>query len=235
VAPCQYDNRPGLAGWFNRTGLEIRNAFTPNQTVHRQFVPQTVVQTVPVTRRVACQSTRQVSYQVTKMVAARTTRQVAVNHVTYEDVHTTTMMPRTVVRHVPVGTQLSGFAPLGASSSAITLSPTPDNSATARNLQNNRSAINRKNTDSFAPEQNPGNYETPIKPKVDKISAPRQLETDPGYPSAQDRANKSAADEQAVARKSSPPSVVRKNQWVARTPAPQTNPTSTVSLADVKR
>ncbi len=236
TAPCAYDQRPGLMGWMNRTGMEIRNAFTPNQIVRREFVPQTVMQTVPVTRRVAVQGTRQVSYNVTKMVAARTTRQVATNHVTYEDVHSTAMVPRTVMRHVPVGTQISGFAPLGASSQ-LSLTPTPDNSASARSQQNNRSAINRKNGDPFPQEQNPDLYkdQQPIKPKAGNISFPRPAEPDPGYPSAQERANKSTTDRQAVAGRTSPPSVVRLNKWVARTPTPQAESTSSVSLADVKR
>jgi hypothetical protein len=230
-SPCEYDNRRTAVGWLNRTAYEFRSMFVPSHTVRREFIPQTIVQTVPVTRRVAVQCSKQVTYNVTRMVAQRTTRQVAVNHVTYEDVETTVHVPRTVVRHVPIGTQMS-YAPLGPSSSAITLQPTPD-SAQARRPSDNRSATNRKESDPFVPEQNPENYkDQPIKPKGASYRGPATL--DPGY-KADGRVTQSPTEDRPVVRRSSPPSMVRLNQWVARTPKSPEGPTLEISVADVNR
>lgn len=240
-SPCEYDNRRTAAGWMNRTAYEFRSMFVPKQTVRRELIPQTVMQTVPVTRRVACQSTKQVSYQTTKMVAVRSTRQVAVNHVSYEDVQTTVHVPRTVVRHVPIGSQMaftplgptSGSTAAGSSPSSISLTPTPD-STMSRAPAQTRSAT-RIQKDNFTPDQNPNLYDDskPIGPKTNKINY-RPAPTDPGY-HPEDRVTQSSAEEPAVARRSSPPSMVRKNQWVARTPKLPEGPTSDISLADVHR
>jgi len=107
VSPCQYDPRPGLLGWLNRTGYNIRSAFTPKYTAHRQYVQNVVAQQVPVTRQVAQQGTRQVNYQVTRMVPRTTTRKVAVNEVKYVQEEVTAMRPVTVMRTVPVGTSVA--------------------------------------------------------------------------------------------------------------------------------
>lgn len=225
IRPCDYDNRPGLLGWMNRTGMEVRNAFTPTHTVSRQFIPQQVVQNVPITRRVAVQGTRQVTYNVTRMEARRSTRQVAVNHVTYEDVETTAMRPRTVMRQVPIGTS-TVYAPLGTSTA---FGPIPD--ATVNRPLENRSAINRSR-DNFTPEADPNNFkDQPIKAKGASIERPlqRKIATPPGS----DPVTK-AADERPLVQRSTPPSMVRLNTWVARTPRPD-GPTSDMSLADVNR
>ncbi len=229
-SPCEYDNRRTASGWMNRTAYDFRSMFVPKQTVRRQFVPQTMVQTVPVTRRVAVQCNKQVTYNVTRMVAQRTTRQVAVNHVTYEDVETTAMVPRTVVRHVPIGTQMS-YSPLG--SGQLSLQPTPDSAAAAQRALQNRSATG-PTKDTFDPTQDPSNYskESPIQPK--KISYPRSPERDPA--SVPDgRVTSSPAKARSVADRNSPPSKVRLNKWVARTPTPPEGPTSDISVADVDR
>jgi hypothetical protein len=232
-SPCEYDNRRTALGWMNRTAYEFRSMFVPTHTVHRQFVPQQITEMVPVTRRVAVQCNKQVSYQVTKMVAQRTTRQVAVNHHTYEDVETTVHVPRTVMRHVPIGTQTS-FAPLGPGSSQIGLQPTPD-STQFRGQSPSRSAT-KGTKDAFDGTQAPDNFnkgtEQPIQPK--KASYPKSSSTDPGY-NSEDRVTKSPAAEQPVVRRSSPPSMVRLNKWVARTPKLPEGPTSDISVADVDR
>lgn len=230
-SPCEIDNRRTFGGWMNRSAYEFKAMFTPTHTVHRQFVPQTMVQTVPVTRRVAIPGTRQVTYNVTRMVANRTTRQVAVNHMTYEDVQTTVHVPRTVVRHVPIGTQTS-YAPLSPGSSSISLQPTPDSSMSARRPAASQSATNRPK-DQFDPTADPSLYnksnDVPIKPKGASYRPAPQ-------PGLQDGpVTQSPAEDPAVVRRSSPPSMVRLNQWVARTPKLPEGPTSDMSLADVHR
>ena len=67
MSPCQYDPNPGLLGWMNRTGYEMRMAFTPPVTYHRQWVPNYITTSVPVTRMVATQPVRTVTYNVTRM------------------------------------------------------------------------------------------------------------------------------------------------------------------------
>ncbi|WP_145264834.1 hypothetical protein [Calycomorphotria hydatis] len=112
MAPCQYDPRPGLLGWLNRTGYNIRSAFAPRYTTNRQYVQNVVAEQVPITRQVAQHGKRQVTYKVTKMVPRTTTRKVAVNEVRYVEEQVSAMRPVTVMRTVPVGTSVA-FAPFG--------------------------------------------------------------------------------------------------------------------------
>ena len=148
IASCQYDNRPGFVGWMNRTGHEIRNAFTPNTKVSRTFVPQTMTCTVPCTKRVAVQGMKQVTYNVTSMVPQQTTRKVAVNTVRYVEEEITAMKPVVVARTMQVGTKVS-YAPVGGASGGATasnpsnggptaLTPTPETNA--RRQTNERTA-----------------------------------------------------------------------------------------------
>lgn len=124
VAPCQYDPRPGLLGWFNRTGYAFRQSFTPRVRTVRQYVPRVVAQQVPVTRQVAQHGTRQVTYNVTRMVAHTTTKKVAVNTVRYVAEEITTSQPVTVMRTVPIGTSVAYInTPYGV---ATALGPSPD-------------------------------------------------------------------------------------------------------------
>lgn len=229
-SPCEYDNRRNLMGWMNRSAYEFRSMFVPTHTVHRQMIPQTIVENVPVTRRVAVHGSKQVSYNVTKMVAQRSTRQVAMNHVSYEDVQTTTHVPRVVMKSVPIGTQMS-FTPLGPSSSSLSLQPTPD-SAMSRSPAPNRSANSLKK-DAFPAENNPDQYkDQPIKPK--QISYPQNPAANPVI-QPEDRVTRSPETQTPVTRRSSPPSMVRVNKWVARTPKLPAGPASDMSLADADR
>lgn len=126
MTPCQYDPRPNLLGWLNRTGYSIRQTFTPNVIARRQYVRNVVATAVPVTRQVAVRGTRQVSYKVTRMEPYTTTRKVAVNSVRYVSEEVTTMRPVTVMRSVPIGTA-TAFLPYGAGApTATALQPTPD-------------------------------------------------------------------------------------------------------------
>lgn len=113
MSPCQYDPRPGLLGWMNRTGYEMRSAFTPRYTAYRQFVPNQTVAQVPVTRQVAQQGSRQVTYNVTRYEPHTTTRQVAVNETKWVAEETTVSRPVTTYRTVPSGTTVA-YAPIGS-------------------------------------------------------------------------------------------------------------------------
>lgn len=140
-SPCEYDPRPGLVGWLNRTGYQVRAAFTPRVVAHRQYVPNVVATSVPVTRRVAQHGTRQVSYNVTRMVAYTTNQKVAVNTVRYVAEEVTRVQPVTVMRTVPTGTSLAyAYTPFGASSTATALAPTPDPVGTAAQPSTKRTA-----------------------------------------------------------------------------------------------
>jgi hypothetical protein len=129
ISPCQYDPRPNIFGWLNRTGYSIRQTFTPRVVTRRQYIQQLVTQNVPVTRRVATHGTRQVTYQVTRMVPYTTTRKVAVNTVRYVSTEVTSMRPVTVMRSVPIGTA-TAFLPLGIGT-ATALQPVPEPVGTA--------------------------------------------------------------------------------------------------------
>jgi hypothetical protein len=102
MAPCQYDNRPGVLGAMNRMGYQMRTGLQPNFTTHRQFIPQVCQYNVPVQKQVAVASTRQVTYQEAKMVPYQTTQQVAEYYTDSEKVTVTTMEPVTVTKTVQV-------------------------------------------------------------------------------------------------------------------------------------
>lgn len=139
ASPCQYDGRPGLVGWMNRTGYEVASAFRPDYRTTREYVPQTIAQQVPVTRRVAVQGTRQVTYNVTRMEPYQTTQRVAVTEPRWEEVEVTVMKPMTVVKTMAVGTQVT-YVPAGSIGTATALRPYPDNGATATGIRPRQSA-----------------------------------------------------------------------------------------------
>lgn len=137
VAPWQYDGRPTFFGWMNRTGYALRSAFTPPVRTRRQYVPNVVTEAVPLTRRVARPTTRQVTYNVTRMVPKQTTRKVAVNKVRYVSQEIVTQRPVTVMQTVPVGSRVA-YVPY--TTSATALAPTQDPISSARAPSNGRSA-----------------------------------------------------------------------------------------------
>jgi hypothetical protein len=112
VSPCQYDPRPGLFGWMNRTGYELRSAFTPRYSAYREYVPNQVAMQVPITRQIAQQGTRQVTYNVTRYEPHTATRQVAINETKWVAEEHTVSRPVTTYRTVPVGTTVA-YAPVG--------------------------------------------------------------------------------------------------------------------------
>lgn len=106
-SPCQYDSRPGVIGWLNRSGYSFRSAMTPNYTTSRQYVPSMVTCNVPVTRQVAVPGTRRVTVNETEMVAERKTEKVAVQKLAYRKEEVTVMRPQTAYRTVPIGTSVA--------------------------------------------------------------------------------------------------------------------------------
>lgn len=151
-SPCQYDPRPGFAGWLNRTSYDLRMAFTPNQIRRRQFVPNVQTVAVPYNRTVAIPGTRQVTYNVAKMVPYETTEKVARLITEYEDVEVTAYEPHTVTKTVAVGNQIryAFVDPYGGTATA--LEPTPANRSAER-------TSDKKTTSASQIQQN--SYEEP--------------------------------------------------------------------------
>jgi hypothetical protein len=128
MSPCQYDPNPGLLGWMNRTGYEMRMAFTPQVTYQRQWVPNYITTSVPVTRMVATQQVRSVTYNVTRYEQIRTVHKVPVSRVVMVPEEITVQRPVTVYRTVPIGTSVA-WVPQGSvlgGGTATALGPTPD-------------------------------------------------------------------------------------------------------------
>lgn len=144
--PCDYDSRPSLIGWLNRTGYRVRSSFTPDKIARRQFVSQTCTQQVPVTRRVALQSVRKQSYQVTKYVPETTTRKVAVNRVKWVEQEVVALKPVTVMKNVPVSRTAWTYVPYGntavsfAPAAQLGLAPQPDPVSSAAKPSTTRTA-----------------------------------------------------------------------------------------------
>ena len=133
VTPCQYDNRPDLFGFINRTGYAVRMAITPQTWTERVYVPNVVTTQVPVTRQVAVRGTQTVNYQVARMVPVTTTRKVAVNTVRMVCEEIVTKRPVTVFRTVPMGSSLALGVPSNSPAPTTTtaLQSTPESKGTA--------------------------------------------------------------------------------------------------------
>ena len=170
VSPCQYDNRPTLTGFLNRSAYSFRSAFTPNYSTSRQYVPNVVTQQVPITYNVPVQETQQVTYNVTKMVPYTTTKKVAVNTVRYVEEEVVAMKPITVMRTVPIGTSLSYAVTPYGSSTQTALRPTPDPvSAAPRDDSRTADSRNDKNRDAFENNSSDGQR---IKARGSSLSRP---------------------------------------------------------------
>jgi len=130
MSPCQYDPNPGLFGWMNRTGYEMRMAFTPQYTYERRWVPNVITTQVPVTRQVAVQSVRRVTYNVTRMQTEIEHRRVAINKVDMVPEKVVMHRPVTVITQVPIGTSVAwvpaGSLVGGGTGTATALGPVPD-------------------------------------------------------------------------------------------------------------
>lgn len=155
-SPCQYDNRPGLLGWANRTSYDLRMAFTPNYLRQRQFVPNVQTVNVPQSRVVSIPGTRQVTYNVAKMEPYTTTVKVARTIVEQEDVQVTVMEPYTVTKTVAVGNQTrwAYVDPFGGST-ATALQPTPDRRSAEQTVPKKTTSTGNIQQNSYQQPQEP--------------------------------------------------------------------------------
>jgi hypothetical protein len=127
--PCQYDCRPDLMGFLNRTQYSLRMAFTPDQYAERVYVPNVVAQQIPVTRQVAVRGTQTINYQVAKVVPIHSTRRVAVNTVRMVAQEIVTQRPVTVFKTVPYGSTYAFGPPAGGATSTTARHPPHDSLA----------------------------------------------------------------------------------------------------------
>ncbi len=174
VSACEYDPRNDVFGFMNRSAYSVRKAFTPNMVASREWVPQTCVSQVPVTRKVAQTCVQKQSYQVTKYVPETTTRKVAINKVRWEEHEVVALKPITVMKTVSTGTQTAWtYAPAGATvissapmapSSRLSLAPTAD-PISSRSSSTPTRAANRASDDAFD--------DRPVTPVRPREAAPR--------------------------------------------------------------
>jgi hypothetical protein len=218
-SPCQYDPRPDLFGWLNRTAYSIRATFTPRVAFHRDYVPQVVAQQVPYTRTIAHHGTRRVTYNVTRMVAYTTTRKVAVNSVRYvaqEVVHT---QPVTVWRTVPIGTTIAYAIP-SYNAPQTALQPTPDPVSARRTATSTNNKIDGGSSKESNGKLNDDSSRLDSR-KLDGLGTGRS-ELPSAIRTSGDRSARLAGFVEAPARRRLP-SIVYTSRWVSRrrqTPGP---------------
>jgi hypothetical protein len=203
VSPCEYDPRPGFMGWMNRTTYDLASLFTPSYRTTREYVPQTIAQVVPTTRRIAIQGTRQVAYNVTNLVPYQTTRKVAVAETRWVDEEITVMKPTTVVKTVAVGTQIT-YQPIGAAGTATAIRPTPETTINARGNNPSRSATTDPLKDADPNKTN--KLRSALEPPINRE---RLTPTALPEPATREVAQRQSAPFQT-------PTAVRVGQWVAR-------------------
>lgn len=124
-APCQYDSRPGFTGWMNRTGYELRSAFTPKYVARREYVPNVQNVSYAVNRRVPITASRKVTYNVARVVPTVEKQRVAVMKLEQEDYTYTAQVPYTEMQTVAVGTQTRYAYVNGDGTTATASAPTP--------------------------------------------------------------------------------------------------------------
>jgi len=203
MSPCQYDNRPNLLGWLNRTGYSIRQTFTPRAIAFREYVPRVVAQQIPVTHRIAHRGTRQVSYKVTRLVPQTVTRKIAIRSVRYVAQQIVTTRPVTVMRTIPIGTTVAyGYSPYYGASTATALAPQP---TPVQSGSTKRTADSDRNK--FAPARKPKKFNRSTSPG----SGSGDGSTDAGE-AQQNLLHKSAAP--AELRVRPVPSIVRVQRWM---------------------
>lgn len=229
VAPCQYDGRPTITGWLNRTAYSIRNSFTPKYTASRHYVPNVVAYQVPVTRRIPQTVVREVPYQVTRMEPYTETRKVAVQKLRYETVEVDVVRPVTVMRTVPTGTTVA-YAPYGGiPSTATTMAPVPDPNFSASRPSTTVRSADASNNSNSTPSQfkrsddSEGDAEAPADPfNGDRSSSfVDPVIKDSPAPASNNSGNArrfiAEPVEHEVAFRPSVPSIVRVSGWKART------------------
>lgn len=198
--PCQYDNRPDIFGFLNRTGYMIRMSMTPSVIARREYVPNVMAYEVPITRRVAHNGTKQVSYNVTRMVPQTATRKVPIRTVHYVPEEVVTTRPVTVMRTVPIGTSLAYSRSQSGGAPRTALQPSPDPIGAAKAPGAGRTADERNNQ-----------FNDPPPNKFERKSS--NLDTDPGQANGT-ADGASRAVETAVASSQSVPPVVPRTRIV---------------------
>ncbi len=237
VSPCEYDSRPDLLGFLNRLGYTIQMTLTPPVVPVAQYVPQTIVRTVPVTRRIAIPKTRKVTYNVTRWVPYTTTKKVVMNVVKYLDEEVVAWEPVTVWRTVPVGTQLAyTYTPLVVGPAQTTLVPQPDpiSSSSGSKTQPTRTATSRSHK-----YQQPSSQPLRSSPQKSKpsnrVPAQRSSFSVPSRPGAAGPAYEVRRTAAATPRLAGLPSVIRVSRWQASRQRVGTLPShdpSPLSVAD---
>ncbi len=197
VSPCEYDNRPNLVGWLNRTGYSMRSAFMPKTRTNRTYIPRTVAYQVPVTRQVARHTTRKVSYNVTRMVSKKVNRRVAVRTLRWDTKVVTRKVPRTVFRQVPIGSTIA----YGGSTTTAGLTPQSDP------ISRSASSDNHK----FKDEDD--RYENSIDDDGFEAGDPDALEKGASLYKPIRKRQASTVSTKTKKRKRSLPTVVRINGW----------------------
>jgi hypothetical protein len=221
ISPCQYDSRPDVFGFMNRTGYSLRMAFTPRYWTERMYVPNVVAEQVPVTRQVAVRGTQTINYQVAKMVPITTTRKVAVNTVKMVAQEIVTQRPVTVFKTVPMGSSLAFGIPAAAPTTTTALQPTPSSEATAIMPKNSGKGPSperiSKNPASLNADDEEGDAFNSRSSNSRGSKTPRKTDPENGsikVPAATDDevAPASASDEEEIAGNDSRPI----GRWVAR-------------------
>ena len=155
-APCEYDPRPGFLGWMNRTGYEMRSAFTPNVVARRNYVRDVRTVAQPVTRQVPVTAYREVSYNVARVVPTVEKQRVAVLKTEMRTQTVAVQEPYTEMQTVAVGTTTQ-MAYVGGAGTATALAPTPASAQTAErpvSPKRDRTADSKPST-SFDPISTP--------------------------------------------------------------------------------
>lgn len=224
---CDYNNQPGFMGWLSRTGYEMRSAFAPKYRTHRQYYPQMITQQIPFTRQVATRSTRQVAYNVTRYQPYQTTRKVAVNSVRYVAEEVNERRPVTVMKRVPVGTQLAWVTSNGTTV-ATQMLPSTESVRTALGSSHGdtRTAttpVPRRTADSRADEFKSGEkFERDANKQPFKKDGETFKGSDATAPKTKEQLsfNSSAPQLHAARRAGSAPvpTAVRAARWTQRTP-----------------
>jgi len=219
MSPCQYDNRPGLFGWLNRSAYQTRMAFTPNMIAQRQYVPNMVAETIPVSRQVAVRGVQEQKVTVMRMEPRTETRKVAVTETRYEAVVQTIKQPVTVMKTVPTAMAYGGWD----CTSATALVPTPI--AEKVPPKSASKALGAEEFDETKSATKPEDNRSGSIPK------PAPIEDDEVVPT-----NLEENEEPVVSQAEQPaaPSAVRVSKWVASKRGSSTS-SSDVNVADVSK
>ncbi len=241
VAPCAYDNRPGLFGMMNRTLYQARMAVTPAVVAERSYVPNVITEQIPVTRQVAVPGTRQVTYHIPHTVAVQTKRTVAVQSVRMVAERIPEQYQVTTMRMVPVGSTGMAYGGTPGIGSASTYDPYTGTRVSTRldgGVPTPATGIPKRTASSLTNEdadKMPPPAPVPNPPKSGRVEPQRNLLSDEvveevaasGAPIRHSAGYRPVAS--PVQSASSAPSIVRVSQWNRR-PA-FSEQTSDVSVA----